>query len=173
MIEQGTFEAVAIHHEFGTANEKEQVVVTFSLLEGPDKGKTIAWFGYFTEKAYERTMEALRYCGWKGDDLMNMGDLEQKVSIVIEHETYEGDTNARVKWVNKIGGGMVKLKDPMSTDKLRMFAASMKAKAAQIEEVAGEKVESNSAHSAPTNGNQPPPPSDDDIPWDGSEMDFG
>lgn len=178
MIQERKHEAVAIHHEFGTVNDKEQIVVTFSILEGPDKGETIAWFGFFTDAAYERTMDALRYCGWKGVDLMDMGDLEQKVYIVVEHETYENKTRPRVKWVNKFGGGVVKLKDPMDDDKLRMFAAQMRAKAEQSKEVEGEKVDLGSIQSAPPSSSSDrtqfdaPPPGDSDIPWDG-QVEFG
>lgn len=85
-LQAGTYKAVAVpvdvdgmstYAQFGMTkggNGKaptKQVAVQFELLEGPAAGARLTWFGYFTEKTWQRTVEALRYCGFKGDDLMD------------------------------------------------------------------------------------------------------
>lgn len=131
-IPQGKYRARAKNADFGfTLNGKEQVLVTFDLLDPDYDGETISWFGYFTDKTQERTMQALRYCGWQGDDVTNLdGISDQEVELVIEHETYEGKTRAKVKWVNRLGGG-VTMKAPMAEAQRKAFAAKMKALAIQ------------------------------------------
>jgi hypothetical protein len=176
LLPEGTYPAVATEHQWGTSkNGHEQVAICFQIVDGPQSGQFATWNGYFSGKAEKITMKALRACGWKGDDLMNLGELNQRVSIAIEHETSdEGKTYHKVQWVNAPGG--LALKDPMSSDKLRMFAAKMKAKAAQVKEVAGERVEADRAEPPsqrneappPGNGNDydgPPPHGDADIPF--------
>ena len=107
MISKGTHPAVATDIQWGTAGQdnKKQIAVTFRILEGEDQGLNITWFGYFTAKTYERTCEALRYCGWRGNQLDDLGTLDQKVQIVVEHEEYEGKNRAKVAWVNAFGSG--------------------------------------------------------------------
>lgn len=165
MIAAGTYQAVASGTQWGTAGEdnKKQIVVAFRLLDGPQVGQSISWFGYFTTKTWERTVEALRLCGWKGTDLENLGSLDQKVELVIEHEEYEGKTRARVQWVNKLGGGQVKLKNPMSPTEVRGFAAMMKDRCAQIKEVDGERVAAEAVQQAVSQ--ESAPPIQDDIPF--------
>lgn len=109
MLPKGTFSAVA---RGGTLSESEkkktpQVVVTFEITTAEHAGTTIDWFGFLTDKTTDRTIESLRYAGWKGSDLADLSDLSSKdtplVELVIEHEEYEGNTRARVQWVNRVG----------------------------------------------------------------------
>lgn len=138
MIPAGTYLAVAQSTQWGKAKSgTKQVAVEFQIIDGSYAGHSITWFGYFTEKTWKRTCEALRYCGWKGDDLTNLGSLNQEVNIVIEHEEYDGKLRAKVAWVNRPGAGQVKLSDPMSDAELRQFAAQMRQRAREIAEVEG------------------------------------
>lgn len=154
MISEGRHNAVAVpvetdsgsvYAQFGvTNNGKNQVVVNFEILDGEDAGQTIAWFGYFaTEKNAKKTIESLRNCGFKGDDLAACGDqvLDQRVSLVVEHEEYEGKVKAKVAWVNSSGGGGFRLEKPMADGDRRKFAASMKNLVRGVSEVSGEKGE--------------------------------
>ncbi len=144
MIPAGTYEAVATDSQWGTtANDTKQVALAFRIISGAQEGNGITWFGYFTEKTYKRTMESLRYCGWRGNKLMELGQLDQKVKIVVGHEEYEGKTVAKVLWVNRFASGMVTLKNPMSPDELQTFSASLEEKAAEIPESVGESIESD------------------------------
>lgn len=169
MIEPGTYVAEPIGHQWGlTKGGKEQVVVEFRITEGDATGNVIAWFGYFTEKTWSRTMEALRYCGWKGDDISNLDGLDQPVEIVVEHEEDdEGKLRAKVRWVNRVGAGRVTLKTPMDSNAVRRFAAEMKSRARSVAEVtpgASGQARQTSTPSSRTE-ERPPPPTDDDLPF--------
>lgn len=81
-----------------------QVYVGFELLDMP--GRSISWYGYLSEKAEERTIEALRTAGWTGDDISRLDGLgDSEVELVVEWEEYEGKLRARVKFINAMGGG--------------------------------------------------------------------
>lgn len=159
--------------QFGEAKSgTKQVLVHFEILDGTYAGSKLPWFGYFTKDTIARTLESLRIAGFKGDDLETFPwqQPDQKVSITVEHNTYEGKTHARVAWVNKPGGGGVKLANPLGKDGLRQFAAQMKSYVKQAPEVAGEKGERQPPSAAPADS--PPPddfnqgrPVDDDIPF--------
>ncbi len=171
MLKAGTYSAVARSYEFGKTNKGlPQVVITFELVgEGEARGQTVPWFGIFHENTWKRTIESLRHCGFKGDDIKNLGKLNQIVDIVVEHNEWEGKTNARVSWVNRPGAGQVKLANPMSDGDLSDFAAKMRGRMGGIEETSGtthgdgvSKVESNgsNASSAPA-----PEGMKDDLPF--------
>lgn len=117
MIHAGNYKARAIDHQFGLAGtDTEQVAVTFEITEeGEFHGHTIAWFGFFTEATAERTVQALRTCGWDGDDLSDLRGLDRnEVVLVIEHDEYNGKVQARVKWINRAGAGRIELKRKMT-----------------------------------------------------------
>jgi hypothetical protein len=158
--------------QLGQSKEKktDQVTITFKILDGEAEGQQIAWTGYFTADTYAKTVEALRNCGFKGDDLLKLHDqtLDQEVSLVIESEEYKGKMYPRVRWVNRPGGGGgMRGATPMKGDELRKFAAMMKARVKGIPEVAGErpapKVEPplEDGFAKPKNGDVGEP-----APWD-------
>jgi len=97
--------AEPVEYSWGQSSKgNEQCSVSFKLLEGPDEGKEITAYFYFTQETNaKRSVESLKYCGCTHPegDIMNMdGFGGAQVRLVIEHDTYEGDTKARVKWVN-------------------------------------------------------------------------
>ena len=121
--------------KFGRASTgSQQVLMMFEILEGVHEGAKLPWFGFFTENAWERTIESLRYCGFQGDDLSTLGEqtLDQVVSVKVEHNTNKnsGQVYARVAFVNELGAGGVRLADAMTSDEVRDFAAMMKSKIA-------------------------------------------
>jgi len=128
MLPKGTYKARATEAEFGFTNTgTEQVAVTFEVVEdGEFQGERIAWFGFFTEATAERTIQALRVCGWTGDDLSDLSGFDaNEVELVVEHEEYQGKTTAKVKWVNKVGNRVV-LKHKMSDAQRTELAKRMK-----------------------------------------------
>ena len=180
IIPEGKYAAVARQHKLGeTSNGKEQIGIMFEIIRGPQAGRNVLWRGFFTEKTWERTLESLRFCGWKGDDLSNIGELPYEVEIDVEHENYRDKTFARVAWVNRRGG--VAMQNPLEGNALREFAAAMKRRAAQVQEVDGiipdvSQAQSSSPESdgasdfAPDAPDDVPdfddaPPPDDDIPF--------
>lgn len=122
MIPNGTYEAEVVDAELGvTSTGKEQVAVKFNI-EGTG---TIVWYGYFTEGTVERTLESLEYCGFKGDDISKLDQLKgHKAQIVVEAEEWDGKVRSRVRWVNRIGGPM--LKEKMDDTRKTSFAERMK-----------------------------------------------
>lgn len=144
MISEGKVKARAVEADLGTTNNgKEQIAVCFRILEGPDDGQHITWYGYFSDAAQQRTLESMRHCGWEGDDIaainpQNMCGLDaNEVQLVIEHDTYNGKTAAKVQWVNKTGAGGVALNSRMDDAQRRAFAARMKGAAIASRKAAG------------------------------------
>lgn len=175
MIDAGYYRAVAVpvstpegdsYVQFGESSTgKPQLVVNFEILEGPSEGKRIAWFGYFTEKTTQRTVESLRLCGFKGDDLAGavVQKLDQEVQIVVAHEEYEGKTTAKVRWVNRAGGDGFRMDKPMDKMGLSRFAAQMKNAVKAVPEASGKKAERGNG--APASTGDQRPPADDEIPF--------
>lgn len=175
MIEKGTYTARAVQWDWGTTKDgKEQVAVQMEIVEGQFQGWCITWYGYFTDKTKQRTIESLKYMGWRGDDIMTMtgmGDL--LCQIVVDHEQQTegkraGEWVAKVRWVNRLGGGgPIKLDRPMDMAAKRMFAAKLKMHARQVPDVVGGcKVENRAPtqkepqDEAPRNARE-----DEDIPF--------
>lgn len=147
LIPDGTFaKAVALDTDgdrfgrSGAPKNTAQVLLYFQILEGEYKGRRVPWFGFFTPDTVNRTMESLRYCGWKGTDLRKLGPLDQVVEIEIEVNDYNDRQSNRVKWVNRPGGGAMKLNNPMDANALRDFAARMQKYAAAVPEVDGDRA---------------------------------
>lgn len=175
MIEAGYYRAVAVpvstpdgdtYAQFGEGKNHPQVVVNFEILDGPEAGHRIAWFGHFSEKTIHRTVESLRYCGFKGDDLAGAvtQKLDQEVQIVVAHDDYNGKTTAKVNWVNRAGGDGFRMDKPMAGTALSRFAAQMKNAVRQIPEANGKKAERGAPGTAQSTGDQSPP-ADDHIPF--------
>lgn len=147
MLPAGNYDAVAtpdselgLYAQFGESkNGKQQVAINFEIITGEHAGRHITWFGYFVPAAATRTIEALRYCGFRGDDLSTAPTqkLNQRVQIVVEHDEYQGRKSAKVKWVNRGGNGGVKLAKPYDAKAMRDLAQQLKATVSIIPEEAG------------------------------------
>lgn len=123
MIQPGRYKAKAIEWKLGmTSTGKEQIGVLFQL----EDGSAITWYGYFTENTTERTLESLEYMGWDGNDITNPQGLDtNEVQLVVEHETGDdGKTYAKVRWVNRIGGGLA-MKEELTGGALMSFKQRM------------------------------------------------
>ena len=163
LIPVGKWSAVPTGAALGeTKDGKEQVGVSFDL---PDVGRSITWYGYFTEKTARRTIESLRYCGWKGDDLSDLSsigtDPSVEVQLVIEHDTYEGVTRAKVTWVNAPGG--VAIQKPLDDGKKVALAQRMKGLVLDVSKstnAAAQRQAPRGNGAAPITGHL-----DDDVPF--------
>lgn len=157
-------------------NAKEQVVVQFVLNDDNDPFRDwmITWFGFLTEKTWERTIEALRHLGWTGDDLSELpalaasGALGNQVELVIDHEEYKGEWSAKVRWVNRPGGGAVKLKQPLEGAALTTFAARMRGKIRTVPSTGGGGKPSNGSSGPAPHPNAPG--GSDDLPFATADM---
>src|SRR5512133_2180052 len=137
MLEIGEYRAQSKTAALGkTQGGKEQIAVTFDLLDLP--GQSITWYGYFTETSEETTFRGPRAAGCVGDDLADLSSLQPgaEVVLVIDHETYEGKTRAKVKFVNS-GSGGIPLKSQLAPDAAKSFAARMKGRLLAFDRTAG------------------------------------
>lgn len=137
LIPAGRHKGRAVEADFGlTKTGNEQIAVLFEIADGPSKGQTITWYGFFTETTdrggktlAERTIDSLRACGCtfpKG----NLGDLTgldaNEIVLVIEHEQdQQGQARARVRFVNAPGVGLA-LGTRMDEGARRAFAMKMR-----------------------------------------------
>lgn len=79
------------------------VRVAFEFLgdDGKATGQGDSWDGYLTERTSERTIEALKVCGWDGKDWDGFEGLGSSVvRLTIGPETYKGSTFEKILWVN-------------------------------------------------------------------------
>jgi len=125
MISDGTFRAVALSVELGfTSNGHEQVAILWQLQEG-HVGEKLAWYGYFTEKGTNIALKGLRAAGWKGDDLSDLSSIiGSEALLVIQNEEYDGKMRPKVRFINRLGGPVIK--DTMDQGAAKKFAARMK-----------------------------------------------
>lgn len=105
----GKHRAKVISHVFGRSPKKGTpgIDVNFQILSGDSEGETIRWTGYLTGKTAERTITALRTCGWVGKDLRRLtvdgfGSEEVEIVIGIEENRENGKSYFRVQWVNPL-----------------------------------------------------------------------
>jgi hypothetical protein len=148
-----------------------QLAAAFIISEGEHAGKSVPWYGYFTDKTKKRTLESLRIAGWSNDDI---GDIEgfgdTEVDIVVEHNEWDGKVTARVAWVNRAGSGGVALRNPMSDAERKAFAAKLKGDAVMSRKTAGVPAQQKPAPKAKPSPNAAPTSefpaaADDDIPF--------
>jgi hypothetical protein len=138
---------------------KEQVGVEFEILTPDAEFKTLTWYGYFTEKTLDRTIESLRIMGWTGNDLEQLSGLDtNEVDLVVDEEEYEGKLHTKVQWVNRVGG--LQIKAPLSPEKTRSFAAAMKDRIKAIDAAGGLRAKPAKSPVIPP---EPPPLTDDDL----------
>lgn len=127
IIEEGTYKARAdaAGLDFGlSSNNNDQIKVPFRILDkGESFGKTILWIVAVTAetKSADTAKIGLIAAGWDGtsENFAGLGEID--CEIVIVHDTYQGKTNARVRYVNKLGGGF-SFKQPLSYEqKIRLI----------------------------------------------------
>ena len=167
LISKGRHRAIPRSFQFGYAGEddKPQAVVGFEIVGDGDPyaGWSISAFCFLHDKSWERSIESFRHMGWTGDEIDELPALCEagqlgEVEIVVDHEEYQGTVSAKVKWINKPGGGAVKLKKPMEGDALKRFSAQMRGKVRTVP---------STGPARPSNGSTQPKPAggQDDIPF--------
>lgn len=136
MHPEGKFRAKSRKAEVMEGRSAEQIGIEFEVLEGETKSQRLAYYGSFSEAALEITIKAMRTAGWLGDDVTDLSSMSRPevptVELVVEHETFEGKTRAKVKWVNS-GGGLA-VKNPLDQAKRAGLAARMRAAVAAVDQ---------------------------------------
>lgn len=155
------------------AKRKEQLAVQFEFTTPEVKGRTMTWYGYFTDKTTESTLKAMRTMGWKGNDpTSGWPDPASKdnpeVELVIQHERNQNNRwIARIRWVN---GGGIAVRDVMNEADKANFAQRLTGIAARLAAKDGGDGGGggNDRQLADPRGQRDdrgvPPPSDDDQP---------
>lgn len=157
--------ALAGTQEFGNGQNGEQVGLRCQLIGGDFDGETVTWYGHFTPRAEERTIEQLQIAGWTGDDFINLpgvGDTEFELVV----EEYEGENGSWFKgtFINRMG---VAMKNVMSADEKQAFARRMNAR---MKSSGGPRPQQNQRTNG--GGQRPPPPRRDESRGDSDDIPF-
>lgn len=121
LIAEGKHRARARSWGFGRAGTgTEQIGIMFDLVDGPDAGRQIIWYGFFnSEENGRRALKVMRVCGWdeQAEDVLNPTGLDKnEVELVIKHERdRDGHAQTRVAFVNAIGVIMKPMTDDEKT----------------------------------------------------------
>lgn len=152
-------------------NAKEQIVVLFQIVGGECDGRSITWYGFFTDKTVDRTLDSLRHCGWQGDNIGDLTGLDaNEVEIVIVEDEYKGRTKLKVAWVNRPTA--LALNRQMTPADVQAFAARLrgctvahkqKYKQAPSPRTAPQQQRKRASGDDSDYGS--PPPADDDVPF--------
>ena len=139
----GTYRARAVEATMGqTKDGKPQVAVKLEITQPEElQGETIYWFGYFSEKSQDRTLEALLTMGT--EDLRNFSGLGScAVEIVVVLEEFNNKVAPKVRWVNRIGkSGNVAIK-PLEPARAARIAAELQGRLMSIKQrIAAEQTE--------------------------------
>lgn len=118
-IKPGKYKAVPILGKFGESgkNKTPGVGIKFQFESSDGVFEELAWTGWLTEKAMERTFKTLALCGYDeskgnlpdGTIPREYFDPKAEVEIDVQEEQYldkEGTpkTAMKIAWVNKLGG---------------------------------------------------------------------
>lgn len=148
------YRAKALEWALGeSANGHPQVGVVFDILTENAEAPRMTWYGYFSDAAWERTVESLRHMGWKGEDPSVLEGLDaNEVELVVDDEVFDGKTYAKVLFVNRAGG--IAMKAPLTGDKLKAFGASMKERIRGFDASKGERRAQPTPAAKPATGAQ-------------------
>jgi hypothetical protein len=161
---QGRFRAKAKTWDLGFSEGTgtDQVAVEFEIVDGEEKGRRITWYGYFTEKTEERTVEALRIMGWTGGDIAQLNGLDaNEVELVIEIDEYDGKERSKVQWVNRVGG--LALKNRLDPARRAQLADRLRGRIAAVDQKLAAAKSGGTAPAGQYSGGQSP--ANDDIPF--------
>lgn len=164
-IENGKYKSRACGQVvLGESSQKGTPFIEFfvEIQEGENKGGKARFTGYFGPNSSERTVEALGFCGWKGDDLSEFADGElhgldaNDIEAVIEIEEWVDKTTEekrfapKVQWINRFGG-RISVDNAMAPDKAAAFGAKMKGlvQATRQRKPGGDGAEFNHGANAP------------------------
>ena len=119
--------AIAGSEQYGTSeNGTETVAVDVDV---PALGRHLTVKFYFTDKAMPYALEKLRACGWTGDDVTSLVNIDaNEGDVTVKYEAYEGKMQMKVD-ISTMGGGRIKLDNPMDDAAKRAFAARVRAAA--------------------------------------------
>jgi len=169
-----------------TSKGNEQVALLCELGgTGPEKGTKLTFYGSFSDAAFESTMKSLRAAGYAGNDLAELDDWKKAVPTppdvefvihqepvidlqtgeqLVDEETKEPLTRARVRWIN--AAGRLGVKERLAPAEAQSFAARMKGKLLAFDaQNRGPKANGAPARPGPRPSPSPVAQTADDIPF--------
>lgn len=181
LIPEGRWRAHAMNAELGyTQSGNEQVIVNLAFSGGQDPevdNRMITWWGSFSDKAKPHTLKALLTLGWDGQDLAELTGVQQhEVELVVQHEADQrGQMRHRVRFINAIGSGGATVRNPMSDEQKRAFAAKMRGEVLALQQAAAAPQPTAAPKPAPRPAPRTPapkdpanaivPPDEDNVPF--------
>lgn len=136
-VPPGEYPVRATQAKIGAAGTNTiQIGVRLRITEGPHKGKTITWYGSFTDDSEHITIRGMRALGFVGDDVYDHRSMldpaaEVSATAVVEHERVQGGKNAgkmvaKVKWINGGEGGDIVMAKELSDGEAERFRQKMR-----------------------------------------------
>jgi len=118
-----------------TSQGRDQVAVEFEFIGGPNDGKRSTWYGSFTEKSADRTLESLMVAGWDGESLERLDGLgTTQVTLVVESDTYGGEARNRIAWVNRMQGSGPAIKQRMDAGRAQSLTERMRGRVMKLKQ---------------------------------------
>jgi hypothetical protein len=164
---EGEYPVVCVGWRVGRAKSKiEQVGLRLRIVKGPDAGQTMLWYGSFHDNSSEITIKSLRALGFDGNDISDRAAWERMIAAateataVVQHDTYQNKTRAKVAWIN---GADVVMQDELNENELRAFGQRMRGVFAQYGGggSAPAKLDANRGPSGGGRDERRAPPADD------------
>lgn len=136
-IEAGRYEARIVNYGIGTTKAgNPQVMVLFEFEDKDQDRHEITWYGTLKEgRGQEITIDSLLVMGMVGNDLTALADgvesgllnVDSPVNITVALETTEqGQTFAKVQWVNALGGKAFRDKLSKNEAQVKLGALNLK-----------------------------------------------
>lgn len=108
MIKDGSYRGQVIAAAFGyTRNQKQQIEILLKL----DTGEEVSYFGSFSGKAAQYTLEAMRLCGWSESDGTNLGNMRNVVDVVLATKTDDYGTKQEARIYAPRPAGTLRTRD--------------------------------------------------------------
>ena len=163
VVPEGIYRAKPVKASWRVSPEKKTkfLAVAFAISDGEFAGRIVSWQGWMTDNSWDRTVDSMKNMGFDTDDLRDLSQLTEEVSIDVQQEEYENDKGesvviAKVSWVNALGAAFG---DPMDPDAMATFAEKMKGRLRK------KGLQGGGSSPAPRDEEGPPPIQDEDIPF--------
>lgn len=137
----------------GDGDKAPQIGIEMRVVEGPEAGRTLFWYGSLHENAQQFTAEALRTMGWSCNDIGTLTGLgSTRFRAVEKTEEYKGKT--RTRWMIF---GLKSAKATLADDDRASFGKQFKALALAVPAVAVDdtnRAPTEIPAALPTNGSR-------------------
>ena len=165
LIPEGTWRGRGVEAELGYTTKDSTEQVGVAVVFSPDQdqdvdGRSLTWYGQFSEKTEPFTLKTLRVFGWNTNDLADLSGIDtNEVDVVVVHEEdLEGQTRARIRFINPLGSGGVAMKSKMTDDQKAAFAARMRGRVLASAAATQPSPAAAAAKAAPKNTKPPAAP---------------